>query len=82
VSAKSFTDYAQQVGRTPLPPHQVAGRKAKARPGTEDRPTLTLRLDQARWERLKKLAIDERTTVQAILETAVEAAFKKRGLPW
>jgi hypothetical protein len=46
------------------------------------RPTITIRLEQPQWEKLKKLAIDERTTIQEIVETGVKTEFQKRGLRW
>lgn len=54
----------------------------KARPGKANLPTITFRVSQEKWERLKILCIQERTTIQALAETAFEAEFKRRGLPW
>ena len=74
---KSFTDYAQTASETP-----AKRERRQFRPGRAERPTVTVRLDQAHWERLRKTAIDERMTVQDIVEAALKTEFEKRGWRW
>ena len=45
-------------------------------------PGVTLRLSEARWERLKMLSLQERRPIQEILGDAMDAYMKVRGLPW
>jgi hypothetical protein len=45
-------------------------------------PGVTLRLTEARWERLKLLSIQERRPIQEILGEAVDAYMRGRGLQW
>ena len=45
-------------------------------------PTITFRVTQEQWERLKMLAIQDRTTLQNLAEQAFAEEFKRRGLPW
>jgi hypothetical protein len=75
---RSFADYAQKTSA----PKEPREERRKVRPGAADRPTITIRLNHSRWERLKMLSIQERTTLQDIVEAAIQAEFKRRGLPW
>ncbi len=45
-------------------------------------PGVTLRMSEARWERLKLLSIQERRPIQEILGEAVADFMRARGLPW
>ena len=53
-----------------------------AHPGKVSLPTITFRVTQEQWERLKMLAIQDRTTLQNLAEQAFSEEFKRRGLPW
>lgn len=45
-------------------------------------PGVTLRMSEARWERLKLLSIQERRPIQEILGEAMADFMRGRGLPW
>lgn len=45
-------------------------------------PGVTLRMSEARWERLKLLSIQERRPIQEILGEAMADFMRARGLPW
>ena len=45
-------------------------------------PGVTLRISEARWERLKHLSIQERRPIQEILGEAMADFMRARGLPW
>jgi hypothetical protein len=77
VKKKTFDEYAQTATQAP-----AKRERRQFRPGKAERPTVTIRLDQAHWERLRKTAIDERMTVQDIVVAALENEFKKRGWRW
>ncbi len=89
-NTRSFSDFAQtkqshQLTRT----EELMGDIDKstkalgtARPGKVALPTITFRVTQEQWERLKMLAIQDRTTLQNIAEQAFFSEFKRRGLPW
>jgi len=47
---------------------------------TEELVQTSFRLPLSRWKKLQGLSIDERRSVQAILVSALEAEFSKRGL--
>jgi hypothetical protein len=40
---------------------------------------VTIRLESAQWQRLRKAMIDEQTTVQDYMTNLIAADFKKRG---
>lgn len=86
---KSFSDFAQQNNTSINDEVSIDQEKqfavktlGKARPGKANLPTVTFRVNQEQWERLKLLAIQERTTIQNIAEQAFSSEFKRRGLPW
>lgn len=40
----------------------------------------SFRLPRSRWKKLQELAIDQRTSVQAVLVESLEDVFNKKGL--
>jgi hypothetical protein len=50
-------------------------------PASDDRKQIFIRLSPAQRKRLKQLAIEEDTTVQALAFGALSALFVERGLP-
>jgi len=89
---RSFSDFAQakksnQLTNRPEEEPKVGEEGStksigRARPGKVALPTITFRVTQEQWERLKMLAIQDRTTLQNIAEQAFSSEFKRRGLPW
>lgn len=61
----------------------VANRSSAPRDGTpkivDEVIQTSFRLPRSRWQRLQHLVIEERSSVQAIVVEALEAAFEKRG---
>lgn len=84
-NTRSFTDFVQPKQDQSLTKvdKPIENKKiGTARPGKVPLPTITFRVTQEQWERLKMLAIQDRTTLQNIAEQAFASEFKKRGLPW
>ena len=88
---RSFAEFAQpkkgeQLTKTfggDMEADQVVSKYiGTARPGKVALPTITFRVTQEQWERLKMLAIQDRTTLQNLAEQAFAEEFKRRGLPW
>lgn len=48
--------------------------------GIEEIIQTSFRLPRSRWQRLRQLSIEERSSVQSIIIEALEAEFTKRGL--
>jgi len=64
-----------------MKPAEAAPRPARSTAG-EERIQLGFRLPRSRWEALHNLATHERSSVQSIVEAALEAEFDRRGLPF
>lgn len=47
---------------------------------TEELVQTSFRLPLSRWKKLQQLSIEERTSVQSILVSALESEFARRGL--
>lgn len=47
--------------------------------GAEEVIQTSFRLPRSRWTRLQQLGIEERLSIQAIIITALEAEFERRG---
>ena len=87
-SMRSFAEFAQpkkgeQLTKTfggDMEADQVVAKKSigTARPGKVALPTITFRVTQEQWERLKMLAIQDRTTLQNLAEQAFAEEFKRR----
>lgn len=63
-----------EQGIAPMEAHQ-------SQPGEQVIQT-SFRLPESRWKKLRKLSIEERSTVQSIIVTALEAEFDRRGIPF
>lgn len=56
----------------------VARKRVASR--TEELVQTSFRLPLSRWKKLQQLSIEERTSVQSILVSALELEFARRGL--
>lgn len=73
----SLMDY--QAAQEPSGQASASSKRAKT-PTTEELIQTSFRLPRSRWKRLQELSIDQRCSVQAILVSALEGEFAKRGL--
>ena len=63
--------------------HQEQGVKPEpAKKAKPDLKQVLVRVPQKDWPALAHLAVDEDTTIQALLLEGIAEVFKKRGLKW
>jgi predicted DNA-binding ribbon-helix-helix protein len=55
-------------------------RKARTSQPAEELIQTSFRLPRSRWKKLHELSLDDRLSVQAIIVSALEAEFERRGL--
>jgi RNA polymerase sigma factor (sigma-70 family) len=55
--------------------------RAKATRGQGNRIQVPLRISASDWDRLKRLAISDRTTLRSLIHRALSREFQRRGLP-
>jgi hypothetical protein len=73
------TNFSEFVQKKPSSTVERAPRKEA---DNAERLLLACRVNRVQWERIQRLCIDERTSIQAVLTEALDDWFKKRGLPW
>jgi hypothetical protein len=76
MAKSSFSEFVQRKRET------SAEREPRKDSDNAQRLLLACRVDRTQWERIQRLCIDERTSIQAVLTEALDDWFKKRGLPW
>ena len=62
----------------PGKPDVTTSVRQDVKPGTV---ACTVRLKQADWAKIQHLALDERTTFQALAVAGLDAELRRRGLP-
>lgn len=79
----SLADYDDEPTPAAAPaPAATTPRKAAAKATTEEVIQVAYRLPRSRWKKLRDLATDQRRPAQALITEALEAYFKKQGLPF
>lgn len=58
----------------------MATKKATNKSDAGETVQVTVRLPRSEWEKLAHLAIDERTSIQALLVGAINKLFKAHGI--
>lgn len=58
----------------------MAMKKAGKKSATGKTIQVTLRLPEEEWQKLAHLAVDQRTSIQSLLEGAVNKLFKAHGI--
>lgn len=76
----SLADYIDAPAAPAAGAKTTAKKPAKA--GPEEVVQVAYRLPRTRWAKLRNLATNERSSVQAIITEALEAHFKRAGLPF
>lgn len=65
--------------KKPRQQHVRSPEMAVAQASVEEVIQTSFRLPRSRWARLQQLSIDERLSVQAIIISALEGEFERRG---